>query len=334
MEKREIKISFGTFVFIVIIIALLVAIVVVDLYIMNKNSQENEQIAQNVNSNKNEVNGPNIVTNEISTTIPTVEPTELYLDSTQVKELYNYVTGPGTTMDMMNYNPISFYRTEKLTNTTIEDDFKMYMILCRMLERGAYDIKYQGEEVENLYELPNIEITNAWNKETGEYDKKEQYYATSIGEFNMQDIQEEAMKIFNTNVAIRGHSYDLAGIVFAYEDNKYKYVTYEGGGGVTYLDDNRLIKAVEDLDKIYLYDNYVRVEGNLGETIIIYADSEEKLKLGEIAESSLDYPTEYIEEQLGIKLPLYKHTFKQREDGGYYWVSSELINKDELKIIE
>ena len=75
-----------------------------------------------------------------------------------------------------------------------------------------------------------------------------------------------------------------------------------------------------------------------------YADSEEKIKIAEVNENEAEYNTiinEYewadlsrFDNILGIVLPQYKHTFRQADNGEYYWVSTELVNKADLIAIQ
>ena len=50
-------------------------------------------------------------------------------------------------------------------------------------------------------------------------------------------------------------------------------------------------------------------------------------KTEDIGSEKTDEKVSQLYKKYESKLKTYKHTFKQREDGSYYWVSSEQVNQ-------
>ena len=323
MEKREIKISFGTFVCLMIIAVLVIAIMGMGLYMANNNLIFGKE--------------------------------KLYLESNLVKDLYKYVSD----QNIVGIDPeASFYALEKTTNDTINEDLKTYVVLRELLNEGTYTVeynKYQDNQYVADNQLPLITVSNMFDYAKKQYNATKTYSVHELYKFSMEDIQEKSQEMFNRNVTIQNHSYDMRGTAFLYYDNAYRYIISDGGVGDGYAGGyTELQKAEKSGDEIYLYDNQIYIEPkdvNNGmyidlEGYEVFANTHNnKYKIAETYQEKVnieDYLKLYeremdakkIENALGIKLPLYKHTFKQIADGGYYWVSSELINKDELKIIE
>ena len=323
MEKREIKISFGTFVCLMIIAVLVIAIMGMGLYMSNNNLMFGKE--------------------------------KLYLESNLVKDLYKYVSD----QNIVGIDPeASFYALEKTTNDTINEDLKTYVVLRELLNEGTYTVEYNRYQ-DNQYvadnQLPLITVSNMFDYAKKQYNATKTYSAQQLYKFSMEDVQEKSQEMFNRDVTIQNHSYDMRGNAFLYYDNAYRYIVSDGGVGDGYAGGyTELQKAEKSGDEIYLYDNQIYIEPkdvNNGmyidlEGYEVFANTHNnKYKIAETYQEKVnieDYLKLYeremdakkIENALGIKLPLYKHTFKQIADGGYYWVSSELINKDELKIIE
>ena len=121
------------------------------------------------------------------------------------------------------------------------------------------------------------------------------------------------------------------------DENNYYYVTMPKGCGLTKIA-TKLVKAEEDKDYIYIYDNYVKCSTETGWSGCVLAE-DEVLGInstvscnedGQVDEKcpikgTVDEMSNYVLTNMQDKLKTYKHTFKKL-DGNYFWVSSENIN--------
>ena len=352
MEKKQIKMSLGTFIAVIIAIILAVVVIFMGIQLAKQDKQTEQNNTNTVGTAKEESVMEN-KQNEINK--DTVK--SLDINSDLVQSLYGYIcekypaeayeegyVGKDSYSPWFNWNGIytGYYRSEKITNSTLEDDLKLIVTLETLLN----DKKYTVTKLESLNEAydefgtssrrMNLEDSYYYNFVTGKYEVQEGKYSditSDVYTFSMNDIQARAMQMYNTKINIEKHSYDGIAEVFAYDNNTYKYFNIEGGGDYDFFDDSKLLKAEQNNDEIYIYDNYIKVK-HMEEPVTVYVTSDEKLKLKVTNVSSEVYPEEIWQllKQQNVGIPMYKHTFKQANDGTYYWASSELINKNELKI--
>lgn len=325
MEKKEIKMSLGTFVVSIIAVILLVVVVGMGVYIAKQNNKEDVK--------QDEMQNEQVCVNTTETVSQSTNNTvELDVNSELVQKLYGYL---GITSD---YYSLSMYRDEKKTNSNIENKTKLLTSLRNL----------KPEKMEKIEE-PIIASSEAEYN----YNESESYYpADLVGIIDKKTVEDKVKNIFGPNATIKHEDTSFAfGEKIAYKDGKYMIIPYEGGGMVQWYDKSEIIKAEKENDEIYIYDYYVRIcnvdnySAEYGVYTIegdnLYASSDEKLKIAEIRKSSFSdenyilYGGNTIQKLLesGIILPIYKHTFKMNSDGSYYWVSSELTNKNELKIV-
>ena len=330
MEKKQMKISLGTFIVSIIAIILVAVIVIMGIHISNQNKViEDSQVAiGNKESQQDKVAQKSDVTVS-STKENTVK--ELSVNSEIVKKLYSYVkskyfmpSGDFTVIDS-NGNlkdftyPVLFYR-ENVTVSNLEDDLKILSVCSALYDEKLYNIRkvVDDEDIAN----DNIYV------------------------FSAESIQNKAKEMFNTTINITRNSFrwsDGDSIEYNAQTNSYEYVQYISGGGTDYKDEFKLIKAEQKGDEIYIYDNYVRgkdlydqlADGTMYAAAYgFFATSDDKIEITGTQDNFGYDSTFELLSYLGYKLPVYKHTFKQRTDGTYYWVSTELTNKNELKAIQ
>ena len=273
MEKKQIKMSLGTF--IVVIIAIILAVVVIFMGIqLAKQDKQTEQNNTNTVGTAKEENVMENKKNEINK--DTVK--SLDINSDLVQKLYGYIcekypaeayeegyVGKDSYSPWFNWNGIynGYSRSEKITNSTLENDVKLMAILQSLLA----DKKYTVTKSENLNEVYNDELGTSfkrmnlediyyYNYETGQYEIREGKYAIAgdVYTFSMNDIQARAMQMYNTKINIEKHSYGGIAEVFAYDNNTYKYFNIEGGGDYDFFDDSKLLKAEQNNDEIYIYE--------------------------------------------------------------------------------
>lgn len=146
-------------------------------------------------------------------------------------------------------------------------------------------------------------------------------------EYNLADIN-------SNNVT---ESSGLGGCVSLFVDSEnYKFVSIGATCGSSYIK-NKLIKAEQDNEYIYIYDKAVSCIGDIGVTCNLLSDDwsvENAIidctpdETGEFktcpAENNEEKLAEYAINNLSDKLHTFKHTFKKASDGNYYWVSSEI----------
>lgn len=312
MEKKHIKISLGTFIVSIIAVILVAIIVVMGMHILNQNKviEKSKVVTENKEKESQEEKANN---NKVE---------ELDINSELVKKLYAYVNSkyfmPNGEFMIKNGDnakeafPVKLFYRENVTAQNLEDDLKILSVCSALYDEKVYTIrKAEGDE-----DLAN----------------------ENIYVFSVENIQKKAKEMFNTVININKNSYiwtDGDHIDYNEGTNSYEYAQYISGGMSNYFDDFKLIKAEKMNDNIYIYDNYVRIIQEWNEKHFeCYATSDENVKLNEF--NNFNYNENVIKSvsNLGIMIPIYKHTFKQREDGTYYWVSTELTNKDELKTVD
>ena len=180
------------------------------------------------------------------------------------------------------------------------------------------------------------------------------------------DITTYMQNKYNTNLDYTykaSKQYDEVGIIgyldVLADDTNYYIASIPGGDGSYYLN-TKLVKAEEDKDNIYIYDNavysifamdtrrsfdsldigdYIDNEKNeyISDKILIEClgdntttdpydmkKSEKCPFSGNISDITPDSMSKHAFENMSDKLKTFKHTFK-KQDGNYFWVSSEVV---------
>lgn len=151
----------------------------------------------------------------------------------------------------------------------------------------------------------------------------------------------------NMSIEDKTTTSDLESCVTLIVDNEsYKYEYVNASCSSNYFK-NKLIKAEEKDNYIYLYDKTVSC-GAEGNYVACSSISNSDTYKDTIVECGLDasgnpkecpvertenYDEKFVEKVADYtitnkfdKLPTHKHTFKKAEDDNYYWVSSEILN--------
>lgn len=357
----EVKINLKLFIFIIVVILLLVAGTWVYLIVNNSNNnvptnaQAQEENNQNVNtqSTNNEITQSS-VNNNITTTNNTI--TQLDINSELVQKLYNYTKMNVSYSNMNGKTVESIYNSKTIIND-LSDDWKILVALTNMKANNEYTVILR----ESLPEMSEIELS-AKEKKEGYVIPKNRYIEINgekyipeedVLTFDIETIKTRINKMFNTDINIVQNEYvSMFEEMYIKEGDKYFNLTPAslGRGGIeAYVGNTRLIKAEQQGEYIYLYDNYLYMEMNsLSDDFdCIYATFDKTIKLTSILDSFGDessitpndiYDYDYIDgtlvsnasEILKMPLPIYKHTYKKNIDGSYYWVSTELNNQAEL----
>ena len=353
-EKKEIKISLTTFIVGIIAIVLLILVIEMGMYIATQNNKK--QTKPEIPDNEKVEN----VVNKVQEDNEKIE--ELDVNSEIVQELYSYIKNKWPMDVIVNTtgqaNSI-IYTTGQTTIDTISNDTKLMAVIYRIIQNKDYVLENINNLVYNNeydgYELDMNNISYWYDDENDNWVEKVGFngeskaYVYSIETISNEKIQKVAREIFNTTIQIEKHSYDFLGEAVVYDNGNYKILEYPGGGGTLFDTDHKIIKAEKYNDKIIIYDNYIasweEMKENTYETMYttkFYAALDKKKEIvplkkleyisqlcsegkeNEIEAMMLD--SKKAKEEYGITLPIYKHTFKQSENGNYYWVSTELTN--------
>lgn len=324
-EKKEIKISLWSFyVLLASIVVLVGAVIVGGLSVVRQ--ENNKQQGENLENQQ-------VAEND--------KVQQLNVNSELVQKLYGYVSNTET------INQLGFYRDDKMTVSNLEEEIKLLTVLHALIEEKNYNIvkleslrKEKSVEFDDYeYYVLDVDESYWFDYETEQYVKQPAQTINVNGdiyEFDINIIQAKAKMIFNETINIQKHSITLLAEFFVYDDGMYKLVPVEGGGDYPYGDETRILKAETKGKELYIYDKFVRIGiygySEFGYTMYATSDNQFMIYDG----LNYDYETGaiYALENSNITLPQYKHTFKQADNGEYYWVSTEMINKDELKIVE
>ena len=145
-----------------------------------------------------------------------------------------------------------------------------------------------------------------------------------------KEVEKSVVEVFGENATIEHENISSLGLKYAngkYIETVDNLQEYEENASV-YAGP---IKAILNDGEIIVYEEYVKKIYNSATGInTLYATGDNKLKILEYKEEEWSIESPYEK----IVMPVYKHTFKENDKGKYYWVSSELVNKDELKIVE
>ena len=319
-EKKEIKISLTTlFLIIAIILIVIMGIYIFNLYKANQKSESSiNELNAKISTLENSITeqkDTNIVqdlktTNEqlASATTNKNKTENLDVNNSLVKKLYGYVLKSDDFDHEFAWQnglePASFYKSTKTTFSTLSNMEKMLIVLKN----------YSSEEVKTVNKTQVKDMVDI-----SEIHDTVQIY---------ENFNKKAKEIFNEN------NYDWKDYIgcagrLEYKNDNYYLFGFDGGGkGSSIGSYSKLQKAEKNQDYIYLYDKFIYVDfENLDmlegdQKAHVYTEADEKNDIG----TESDYPSkvEELYKKYENKLKTYKHTFKQNEDGSYYWVSSEI----------
>ncbi len=350
-EKNSIKISFGNFILILIIIVLLIA--VLGYYIMKQNKEIegfknqvkglSDQISNTqVENTQTEDNNKKFIS-EFQKALSDKDKLDEEIDSKYGKgiaKLYDVVSENGYLYDTMNKFSIydvktSFHMDKKVEYKDLSNVRKLLSIM-NCSEQRPFTFP-QDEEIikELLYKENVLDYSTYINKEP----LHEDYDCAII----YSNIKETADNIFEDISDISFDDIDNgSGCAFTFSDDKYYKHGYQGGGaGVLDYGYSEIQKVEKDDNNIYIYDKYVCIDflqflvsfdasdGN----VHIYSSSDMTKEVGKL-ENIDEFGDELISletfkaiyDKYENNLTTYKHTFKKTANGeNYYWVSSEPI---------
>lgn len=311
-EKKEITLSLST-VFLIIAIILIVIMGIIIFYLYNTNqklSTKTEETNSTMSSFENSVESTNNISNtpDTNSTIIQNQVEELDINDATVKKLYNYVLKcddfDGCFADSNNSEPASFYKSSKTTYSSLSDIEK---VLTTLKNYSDAEIKSTNKsQVKNI-----IDVTHA-------HDSIKIY----------ENFNAKVKEIFNQS-DIKGESYTGLAEQLEYKNGCYYLLGFDGGGlGTTRTAYSKIQKAEKNQEFLYIYDKYIYIDSwnyyvNEGDQKVhVYTESDEKNDIG--TEKEDPDKIENLYNKYENKLKTYKHTFKQNEDGSYYWVSSEI----------
>lgn len=135
---------------------------------------------------------------------------------------------------------------------------------------------------------------------------------------NILKVEEDKMYVYNEKYAM------LALDLFKKMDN-----AIEIAEGTSVYND--IVKAEATENEIVIYEEYAKEVYNATDKITTaYATEDNQLKIAEYTDEEKVEENPYKD----VVMPQYKHTFKKAENGECELLSSELVNKEELVVIE
>ena len=303
-EKSSSKSAIVTF--IIILLVVMIALLGIAVYLMYQNNQELKATIKNQT---------NTVSNTVAVDDTTDEPVEILSTSNEiVSKLYDYVLKSDDSDESYawesNAEPASFYRSNKVTYSSLTDMEKTLVVIKN----------YSGNE------LKTVKTSTL----SGIVDTTDKLEDTIVYE----NINTKANQIFN-QTETTWKNYEGLGTKLEYKNgNYYKLSIYGGGKGTSEHGYSELVKAEKSGDEIYIYDKFIYVDYtsiDIGETnpkIHIYttADKGDDISTETATEFSDNVKPAKLFTKYESKLNTFKHTFKQAQDGTYYWVSTEISN--------
>ena len=356
MEKKQVKISLGTFIVGIIAIILVVAVVIMGIQISNQNKAlEESQIAM-ANKEKELQQDKISKNNESATSSNTNNKTQtLDINSNLIQKLYKIP---------LKCNDFGYYKDDKYyLRGFYKDNPATYQNLSN-LEKTIAILKNVNENEVEVSKMTDIKASEKYNLPS-EYIYKDNEYPNEFRFYNSNLISDTAKKIYGNNYKndIRFDTIDSGyGSAYVYVDGGFVKLDYPGGGfGLNKYAESKIIKAEQNDDEIYIYDKYMFIEDVLGledndivENYYLTSDMTQKIATVYInygtvntytikntnGITELTY-TEKANRQDGLEnqyreqyfnkyidnLHTYKHTFKKASDGTYYWVSTEIFNQ-------
>ncbi len=249
---------------------------------------------------------------------------ELSITDDVVEKVYNYVLKSDDTRGSyawQNEETASFYRDEKVDFSSLSNIEKLITLIKNIKEKQIYDNSKKSEMTKLVFESADVNNINISDFDLFEYAK----------------ISDSIKKIFNKSV----DELDLSKCIgcswgLVYEDDSLYEIEFSGGGlGETKQGYGEVQKAEKEGNKLYIYDKYMYVDFTNSaipiddELIHIYTSSDETTEVAsmESSNSPVEFDYEGTFEEYKDELDTYLHTFEKNENGDYYWVSSEKVEK-------
>lgn len=285
-KKEPIKVRLTTVILVFIILLLILAICGMYFYynmeINKKELNQNENIVETSNKTQE-------TTNEVDKNLVSAEVKEIDINSNLVQELYKYVLKSNSCVEEIAY------QNQKVTVDNLSNTAKLMTIFENIDDFEADDTK-----------------TNKTD-----YGISTHYY------FEKETIENKAKKIFGKDVIINHETLpNLLAKEIVFTNGRYDKYDIQGGGGFLWEDSTqKLLKAEQNNNEIYIYDKYIHVvrdENNYNNYNIYNASDRKVLLKSNLSTTLIDIDT--IED-----VNTFKHTFKKNFDGTYYWYSTETI---------
>ena len=220
----------------------------------------------------------------------------------------------------MNFRIENLYNYTKTTSADISNANKMIFIL----EQMRIDKKYESMSSDGI--VPKLTSERIYDVDGKIISRVDKYTLESV-EKVYKDTFGSAEGILKQNIETN------MGYVFEYveEDSCYYGHVYAGGGGSPFLE-HKIVKVEKSKDgkEIYIYDNFLMIEGEFTTTIYAYSNRAQS-PIGNF-ENPFIYGTYNVKDEVfdyfkdkGMKT--FKNTFKLDTTGNYYWYSTEPVNE-------
>lgn len=302
--KNQVKISLGTAICILIIIALLLIAGICCYNLLNKNN-ESKEVASNAN-----VTNVEFVTEK--------EAEEMSLDDETVQTLYSYVNGAQN----------SFYKYGTVNKSTIDNDLVLKL---------AYN--YLANTNENLYKQEEDYVPEGVEKYTGDYIEKD-LIAEGVSTVFGKEINYKDEEFYIRDVTImqsKRSEYESEKLSYNSEKENYELISFDSE---LYTDIKEIVeKALKYNDKIEIYVKpifwYCDMANEINTTDLDhvytylyksfdYDNSEFINEIGILKDEDIYEMKEedLISEINSDELDTYKYTFELDESTGNYYFSS------------
>ena len=312
MEKKH-KISISMVLLIIAIV--IIAIMAFFIYQLYNDKQTTTTTISELNDKINnlEKNQDDKTDKSNNQSLETDKIEQLDINDDLVKQLHGYILKSddfGNGGDSSSFAPVgehvSFYKDSKVTYSSLSDAEKTLVVLKNYSQNEVKQVN--KSQLKNIIKIDGIhDIVNVYD-----------------------NLSSKAMKIFNqTN--INWKDYDGLAATLNYNNDCYYLVEYDGGGlGTCEYGYSEIQSAEKDQENLYIYDKFIYIDTT--NELISEGDNKTHIytssnKTEDIGSEKTDEKVSQLYKKYESKLKTYKHTFKQREDGSYYWVSSEQVNQ-------
>ena len=292
-EKKEIKISLSTLLFVLIIVIIgLVSYICIEKS-NDKKQMNNSEIGisnfENTDFISNEVNLDNISSGYNK---------ELDINSEIITKLYNYIPCMDYTLD---YNSVNAYQYKKATKEDLPQE-------C-LLGYAFTQLSLSNSDVELI---------------EGTFSVEDGWYS-----FDADLLQQKVKELYGENIENGDFEYSISSSCF-YENGKYRSSSGRSAEN-QFCSIREIERAYETDENLYIEDKYIGIDiDDIEKTCKLYTNSQmnnivKQLNYKDFMKISYENRENEIKNNYGDLMTKYKHTFKKNSDGDYYWYSTEPI---------
>jgi|GEM_PF-5113181 len=257
--------------------------------------------------------------------------------SVEVQELYSLLGKVTQEFNGSSCDGLLAYNTGKTMLNDLSNEKRLCYIYHNLNEN---DIKVKEYSVDSNTKVCKIsEVLDAnWNL-LGNNQNWQTPDSCIVREVSFADVDRTNIRIFGNDSKINHpnesgiyKNFLIAPYVQTKTDKEIYYFIYNEEGGIHTQNNYRfLVSANRTRNEIHIYDYYIYFdeeikydEETFDVTYTCYQDKNKENKIG-----SCDY-TVMTESYIQTNGGYYKHTFRENNDGNYYWYSSELMKEFDI----